>query len=481
MMTTRNWQPYDTYAARLADKRRVPGAVVSVAVGGEPVYTRGFGYRDVEKKLPLGDDTIFGLGSITKSFTAVAIMQLQEQGRLTVSDPVIKYVPEFRFGKVGAEKNMTIHHFLTHTAGLPPLASYGVAARSLLRDAERAEAPGTTDEERAKAKEQLKTLVPIDDYTQLASFIAGLDMEPLWLPGEQFSYSNECFALLGLVIERVSGEKYEDYVGRHILGPLGMTHTAYNCYKSEDVATLYASKRVKGKQVVYRSPLPLEAPAMIPAGLLRSTARDILRYMDIYRTGGTCGGERVLSAGSIDQMTSPYARIPDGYAYGYGLRIHPNYRGVSLIEHGGVTKGVSAYVSCIREKGITGVALANLVTAPSADLLLGALNVLLEVPVTTRRFYYPKFDVASERLERYAGLYVSGEGALKVTPKDQKLLFEIEGRRFSSRAIGVDAFAVRMDGVETPAYFLCDRKGAPSAVEIRHRIVSKAKQQAKAG
>jgi len=129
-MSKTSWQDFQKYAARLLERGKVPCAVVAVAVSGKQVYAKGFGYRDVEQQVVPDLDTIFGIGSITKSFTAVAILQLQEQGKLCVSDPVTKYLPEFRFGKSGAEKGMTIHHFLTHTAGLPPLPSLN---RTLVR------------------------------------------------------------------------------------------------------------------------------------------------------------------------------------------------------------------------------------------------------------------------------------------------------------------------------------------------------------
>ncbi len=485
-MATGNWQDYEAYAAKLIGKGKVPGAIVALAVSGEPVYAKGFGHRDVEKTTAPDVETIFGIGSITKSFTAVAIMQLQEQGKLSVSDPVLKYIPEFRFGKSGAEKGMTIHHFLTHSAGLPPLPSLNrTLVRSMLKDLERNEGPqaaGRAKKAEQKQLEKLKSLTPIDSYEQLLEYIASLDMAPLGLPGSTFSYSNDAFALLGLIIERVSGEKYEDYVVRHILEPAGMVHSSFDSYKTDNVAVLHSSKRVKGKTVVYPSPLFWDAPSMTAAGFLRSTAKDMLRYMEIFRTGGSVGDRRILTKESVERMASPQVRMASGQSYGYGLMIQPNYKGLSIVEHGGNVKGVSAWAGCIPERGISGVVLTSLQSAPGSSLLLGAMNVLLGVPVTSARVHYPKFEMSPDRLARYEGTFVSGEGAaMKVTCKDGRLVLHLEGRRLSARPTGLDAFVVQINGSQMPLNFLRNHAGDVSALHVGFRMVPKAPPAEKQG
>jgi len=483
-MSEPNWQDYRKYAARLLEKGKVPCAQVAVAVSGKEVYSEGFGYRDVERKVAPDLDTIFGIGSITKSFTAVGIMQLEEQGKLCVSDYVTKYLPEFRFGKSGAEKHMTIHHFLTHTAGMPPLPSLNrTLVRSLLKDFERQEGPELTGRAKKayeKQVESIKTLTPIDTAEELLEFIAEVDVPPLGPPGERFSYSNDSYALLGIIIERVSGEKYEDYITRHILEPAGMVHSSFDSYKTDNVAVLYNSRQVKGKTVVYPSPLFWTSPSMSAAGFLRSTARDMLRYMEIFRTGGRVGDRRILSEESVEKMISPQVRIPGGSAYGYGLIIQPNYKGVSIAEHGGNLKGVSAQASCIPERGITGVALTNLQSAPGPALLLGAMNVVLGVPVSSARFIYPRFEMAPELLKRYEGTFVSGEGAsVKVSARGDRLVLKMQQRRLIARPTGLDSFAVWIKGSQMPATFLRDQAGDIAAVHLGYRMIPKVRDKEK--
>ena len=101
-------------------ENQIPGVAIGLAKDGELFYGKGFGYRDVEKQLEVTIDTVFATGSITKSFTCVAIMQLQEAGKISVHDPVKKYLPNFRL-KHGSTEQITIHHFMTHTSGIPAL------------------------------------------------------------------------------------------------------------------------------------------------------------------------------------------------------------------------------------------------------------------------------------------------------------------------------------------------------------------------
>ena len=214
---------------------------------------------------------------------------------------------------------------------------------------------------------------------------------------------------------------------------------------------------------------------MSAAGFLKSTTRDMLRYMEIFRTDGTCDGVRILSPESVDQICTPYAQPVPGQFYGYGMMVHSNYKGVSLVEHGGNIKGVSAWVSCIREKGITGVTLTNLVSSPGAEIMLGAINTALNVPVKTRRYNFKPFYCPPEKLAQYEGVYISGEGAtVKVTAKGNNLQFEMGGARFTGRPIGVDTFSMRRKGLDSAVRFLRNTKGDTWGIAAGFRIIPKA-------
>ena len=460
-----DWSAYESYLARLIDVYGAPGVGIAVAVNGAKVYSKGFGYRDREHGLPVTDDTVFGIGSNTKSFTAMAILQLEEEGRLSVDDLVVKYLPEFRVGKAQAEHAITIHHFLTHTSGLPPItALYNAMVRTMKGD---------------PSVPELPELKPIDTYEELMDFIANDDFQLVSAPGTRFSYSNEAYGLLGAIIERVSGSKYEEFITERILKPVGMVNSTFNLKtlpSSTPVTELYASKEENGEERVFAAPGWWEAPAMSAAGFLRSTVDDMLLYLDLYRTGGLArSGERVLSSEGIARMMTPYIDVMEGYVYGYGLGITPNYHGVSIIGHSGGIKGVSANMAVIPERGITAALHCNLGGLPSGLMLNGALNLLLGLPLETRRLAPADYDCPHERLPRYVGVFSSGDGTVKIFLADGRLQAEMEGKVFPLRPVAVNVFAYKLKEDEGVIRFLFNSRGQVYAFESGGRFVRRVK------
>lgn len=446
---------------------KTPGLSLGIADRGEVVYADGFGFRDREAGLPARARTLYGIGSITKSFTCVALMQLQERGRLRVTDPVVEYLPEFRLSDPEHAARITLEHLMTNTAGLPPLPSlFGSLKRSIEADPQASGLP---------LAERLAQLPYLDTYEQLMDFIAEQPFTPLGPPGTVFSYSNDGFALLGAVVERASGEPYPEYVRRHILEPAGMRDSGFDPAWAEahPEATMLYQLDPASEEVV-RAPGWWQAPAMLAAGFLRSTVPDMLRYQEIFRTGGRVDGEWLLSPESVRAMTTP--RIPCGpnMAYGYGLMITP-YQGMTLVEHGGNIKGASAWVTCIPERGLTGVVLTNLMTSPSARMILGALNAYLGLPVDARRFELRDHPCPPERLSEYEGTYPSPEGAvLSVAVQDGALVLELMGKRFPARCVGEDLFAFEYHGDTATVRFLRDAEGRVWAAFSGFRVVRRA-------
>lgn len=484
----RDWSEYEAYARRLMAPYQVPGVAVAVAQEGKTSYAGGLGWRDQEKGLPVTEDTIFGVGSITKSFTAVAILQLEEEGRLSLEDPVTRHLPEFRAGRgergAASARAMTIHHFLTHTSGLPPLVTlFPAMGRSVRDDPSVLDDPSVKDGPLAKL---LAEQPPLDTAEQLMAFVAGLDIEILGPPGAMLSYSNDAFALLGTIVERVSGRKYETFVGERILDPLEMRHSTFDLgavAAYPDVTVLYASRPVKaveGAEEVYPSPLWWEAPAMVAAGFLRSNVKDLLRYLEVFRCGGTVGGRRILSEASVARMTTPYFQWGPTQFYGYGLNVQANYHGVSIIEHGGGLKGISAQVSWVPEKGLTGAALANLAGVPSNQILLGAFNRLLGLPLDARRLDFPDYACPPLRLPRYAGLYRSEEVEemkFTVAADGRALVAETEGKVMSGRPVAVDTFMFRHREDDILCRFLTNARGEVYAVFCGLRVIRRVKEE----
>ena len=202
-------------------RARIPGLSLGVTRDGHPVVARGYGFRDREHQLPATPRTVYGIASMTKSFTALAILRLEEDRKLKTTDPVVRYLPDFRLGGSRWTQKIQLHHFLNHTSGLPPLPSiYYASARSLARDP-------PYDPRVARRAGVDPAHAPLDTYQDVMEFLARTRYRPLGPPGQYFSYSNEAFGLLGAVIERASGRTYESYLEEEILRPAGMAHSTF--------------------------------------------------------------------------------------------------------------------------------------------------------------------------------------------------------------------------------------------------------------
>ena len=432
---------FEQYCQEIAEKYQIPGFSIGLANDGQLFYENGFGYRDVENKRPLSSNTVFGIGSVTKSFTCVAIMQLQEEGKLNVNDPVIKYLPEFKTPNEEYTKQITIHHFMTHSAGIPPLPTLFKALSKSVANDPKFDDEGQTEGDIGKVESEAskEANASVDTYEELMADIANQEFDMLGAPGTEFSYSNDSYALLGAIIERVSGVSYEQYIKDYILDPAGMKNTVFHLEEldnHEDVSSLYNSRKKEEQTIIFESNNPWDAPSMRAAGFLKSTVSDMIKYAEIFRNQGKVGEAQILSPESVELMTTPHISCDKGRYYGYGLMITPDYYGYKLIDHGGSIKGVAAQLNILPELGLSGVAFANLAGVPSTKLLFSAFNEQLGKPIKASHVSYQEAEIAEEELKQYEGVFVSGEGA--------KYTVAVEGGKLQLNAEGFD----HIDGVK---------------------------------
>ena len=322
----------DTIAAAL---RRWPSAGVAVAVVGDHSTVQYFchGVADVASGRRISEDTVFRIGSLTKTITAVAVMQLCEQGLIDLDAPANDYLREFELVPVSAGFGpATVRHLLTHTAGvgywrrrsdllLHPGAGSGVTARSV---------------------------VPLPGY-----YRGGLtvDVEP----GTRWAYSNHGFAALGQIVEDVSGEPFGRYLRDHIFGPLGMHHTGLILSEQlgADLATGYTLRR-RGLRPV----TPREVPTPAGGGVY-STPADMSRYLTALLHGGANEHGRVLTADSVRTLFRPHFQ-PDPRVPGMALGFEPHTeRGRILICKGGTLNGFLSALEMAPEAGVGVVVLTN--------------------------------------------------------------------------------------------------------------------------
>lgn len=289
---------------------RFSGSVL-IAKSGEVLFSKGYGMANHEHDIPNTPQTKFRLGSVTKQFTAAAIMQLQEEGRLNVDDTLDKYIPDYPSGD-----RITIHHLLTHTSGIVNVTSLPEFRQYLLF-------PTTVE----------KTILLFKD-------------KPLEFdPGEKFKYCNSGYLLLGYIIEKVSGQSYEDYLEEHIFRPLNMVHSGYD--HPSTVLKHRASGYNVTKEGLINGPYnDMSAPHA--GGALYSTVEDMFLWDQALCT------EKILKKSSLDKMFTPFKGN-----YGYGWRIDMIF-GHKRVHHGGsIVGGFQSHIARYVDDSILIVILCN--------------------------------------------------------------------------------------------------------------------------
>ncbi|HBL26723.1 MAG TPA: hypothetical protein DD490_07805 [Acidobacteria bacterium] len=292
-----------------------PGAAVLVLQGGRPVLRKGYGMANLELGVPIRPEMVFELGSITKQFTATAILMLQERGRLSVADDVTKYLPDYpTHGQA-----ITLDHLLTHVSGIPSYTGL--------------------PEWRTRVREDLTVQQLIDVFKD----------KPLeFNPGERWSYNNSAYVLLGAVIEKVSGKTYEDFVEQEIFAPLGMKQSYYG-HQNEVIPG-----RVEGYDKAEQGYTIAEYLSMTQpyaAGSLMSTVDDLAIWAQ--------KGESLLQKESVARMHTPARLIsgqPTKYAYGLGVA---DEEGTRIIEHGGGIFGFSTDLLRLPDQDLVVIVLSN--------------------------------------------------------------------------------------------------------------------------
>ena len=278
----------------------IAGATISVVKDGKLLFSKGYGYADVEKKKPVSaEETLFRPGSISKLFTWTAIMQLYEQGKLDLDGDVNEYldykIPD-AFGKP-----ITLKHILTHTPG------FEEQVKDLFR----------TDTAKLDLGQYLKTHIPARIYP----------------PGTVPAYSNYATAVAGYIVERVSGRPFAEYVAENILKPLNMTHSTFVQPLPSELASLMSN----GYRLGSDPPEPFEVVNPFPAGSLSSTATDMAQFMMAHLGDGQSGSARILKPETARLMHSRLFALDDGaLAMCYGF-YEESRNGQRIIGHGGDT------------------------------------------------------------------------------------------------------------------------------------------------
>ncbi len=325
-----------------AARTHVPGIAWGLIVDGALVHSGTAGVRDVAQKAPVDQETVFRIASMTKSFTAMAILKLRDEGRLALDDPAERYVPELKTlaSPTADSPRITIRHLLSHAAGFPEDNPWGDQQLAV------------TDDEMSS---MMRRGIPFSNP-----------------PGIAYEYSNYGFAILGRIVARVSGQPYRDYVTRHILQPLGMTSTTL---EPREVPANRLALGYRWEDDLWKEEPQLPDGAFGAMGGMLTSVRDLARYVGFLaeawppRDAPDAGPIRRASAREMQQIWRPspatVTRSADGRlalntgGYGFGLRVWQTCDFQHLVAHGGGLPGFGSHMRWLPEHGVGIITLGN--------------------------------------------------------------------------------------------------------------------------
>jgi CubicO group peptidase (beta-lactamase class C family) len=359
------------YALQRGD---VAGAVIVVVKGGEVLLQKGYGYADVARRTPVdAERTLFRPGSVAKLFTWTAVMQLVEQGKLDLDRDINGYL-DFEIPPRDG-KPITVRNLMTHTPGFEEVV------KNLLTD-------------------KPERFLPLGPYLKTWT------PNRIFPPGEVPAYSNYGVALAGYIVERLSGERYEDYIDRHIFIPLGMLHSTFR----QPLPDRFASQMSKGYQLGSGPAEPYELVGPAPAGGLAATGADMARFMIAHLQDGAYGAARILDPETAQRMHRTELRIlPPLHSALLGF-FQRNLNGRRVIAHEGDTQYFHSALSLFADDSV-GVYLS--VNSTGKEGAAGPIRTALIEAFTDR--YFPGPDetrsvegtVAAEHARLMAGVYQS--------------------------------------------------------------------------
>jgi CubicO group peptidase (beta-lactamase class C family) len=358
-----------------------PGATALVSKNGVIIYRKSFGLADMEWNIPMQPDHVFRIGSLTKQFTAVAVLQLMELGKLSSGDEITKFIPDYPVG----ENKITIEHLLTHTSGIQDYTS--------MKDYEGRMTLDLKPEE----------------------MIAHFKDQPLrFKPGTRYNYSNSGYFLLGYIIEKITGKTYADYLEEFFFKPLGMEHSLY----ASDITIVKNraggySKDQKG----YKNSQPISMTQPYAAGSILSTVSDLFKWhVALY-------SNKLIKKESLEKAITRY-RLSDGKQteYGYGLRLGYVYESPSIWHAGGINGFMTMQVYLPEEDVF--VAVFSNCDCNSPQVLASRLAAL----ATGKPLAYKTIPVQAAILKDYTGVYENGKGQQQIITATSGQLFTQIGR-----------------------------------------------------
>jgi len=360
-------------------KPNEPGASVIVVKDGKIIFRRGYGMANLELSVPVEPDMVFRLGSVTKQFTAVAILMLAEQGKLSLDDDITKFLPDYP----AKTQQITVEQLLTHSSGIKSYTSLPEWLSMWRKDTELNELIGLFKDK------------PTD-----------------FAPGERWAYNNSGYVLLGAIIEKASGQSYQDFIEKNIFAPLGMKHSFYD--NTARVIPRRVTGYSKGKDSYINAPyLSMTQPHA--AGALVSSVDDLALWDAALYT------DKLVKQETLKRAWTP-TRLTNGKFthYGYGWAIN-SYEGHTVIEHGGGINGFATYALRMPDDRVFVAVLTNKDSGGP-----GPARVVLKIAALTIGKPYREplaINLPPSVLDNYVGVYQLNEKEEAIVRREGEKLF----------------------------------------------------------
>ena len=406
-----------------------PGSAILLARGDHVIYKNAIGLADLDSKLALSDQDVFQIGSVTKQFTAAAIMLLEQQGKLSSADKLAQYFPQYP----QLNSNITLAQVLSHSAGL------------------------------ADYLDNPATMKLTQDYAALDAVVAELMKDKaIAAPGEKYSYSNTGYVLLGKIIEQVSERSYASFMQASIFQPLGLKNTQVISQKSPEQGVKgYTRKTQEQKQqkqqqqaTQYILPDRVDRSWIHAAGGITSTLNDMVLWQQALKDG------KLLQSKNYARMTTPYQlNSGEKIKYGFGFDIYP-ISGKASISHQGRVPGYASWAVYFPDEHVYGITLSNNDSVHPGPALLHLLGIALKV-------LPPTIDVPISPIytKQFVGQYQLENGDIRtISLLDGQLMAQYnqgEKHRLQVRKDNAVSYACNSD------YFqLVNQDGKPGLQEV---------------
>ena len=408
-MSAIDFHAADQRIRELMKRDRLPNVSVCVCGPEGFLFEQGYGYRDKELTRPVDGNTVFGIASMSKSITALAIAILECEGKLSYDDPVTRYFPDFSVP--GAPKDMiTLRTLAQHTAGIPPIEP--------LEWSSAMNTPGRESEYVRK----LRSSAPnrMDRIEQIIEYIAHCPYPTVGAPGENMSYCNEGYAVLSYVADQAAGMPLEAFCQERIFAPLGMTRTlmdddcvSAHAMAGDNIASLFEYEDDALVCDDHWSVLP----PFRGCAMVKSTARDMAAYYRCLSNFGVHEGRQVLPRAAVERMIGAEIPATDQAVYGLGLYKRVKF-GHVFCEHAGGLHGVSTKGGLLLGEGYGFAVLCSLGDADMDDILATLYNTVIGLPLEESHRWFRPVNRPFSDLPMLEGSYIAHEGELSVVRVD---------------------------------------------------------------